>query len=93
MSRLFIAEKPSLAGEIAKCLPNPVKKDGYYETGDGKVTWAFGHLVALGMPEDYGISGFQRESLPMLPNPFLLTVRKINGKKISENLSKNTPNI
>jgi hypothetical protein len=32
------------------------------------------------MPEDYGISGFQREALPILPNPFLLTVRKVKDK-------------
>jgi len=33
------------------------------------------------MPEDYGISGFQKTSLPILPNPFLLTVRKVKKDK------------
>jgi DNA topoisomerase-3 len=39
-----------------------------------------GVRVSLAMPEDYGISGFQREALPILPNPFLLTVRKVKKK-------------
>jgi DNA topoisomerase-3 len=57
------------------------KKDGYL-TGNGYfVTWAFGHLIGLGMPEDYGISGFDKASLPILPNPFLLTVRKVKKDK------------
>ena len=79
--KVVIAEKPSVAREIATILGATEKKEGFL-TGNGfYVTWAFGHLVALGMPEDYGISGFQRESLPMLPNPFLLTVRKIKKGK------------
>ncbi|SDG18693.1 DNA topoisomerase-3 [Epilithonimonas hungarica] len=57
------------------------KKDGYL-TGNGYfVTWAFGHLIGLGMPEDYGISGFDKAALPILPNPFLLTVRKVKKDK------------
>jgi DNA topoisomerase III len=74
--KVVIAEKPSVAREIAGLLGASEKKDGYL-TGNGYyVTWAFGHLVELGMPADYGISGFQKSSLPILPNPFLLTVRK-----------------
>ena len=75
--KVVIAEKPSVAREIAVLLGASEKKDGYL-TGNGYyVTWAFGHLVGLGMPEDYGISGFQKSSLPILPNPFLLTMRKV----------------
>ena len=74
--KAVIAEKPSVAREIAALLGASEKKDGYL-TGNGYfVTWAFGHLVGLGMPEDYGIIGFEKASLPILPNPFLLTVRK-----------------
>lgn len=77
--KTVIAEKPSVAREIANLLGASEKKDGYL-TGNGYfVTWAFGHLVGLGMPEDYGISGFDKTALPILPHPFLLTVRK--GKK------------
>jgi DNA topoisomerase-3 len=79
--KVVIAEKPSVAREIAGLLGASEKKDGYL-TGNGYfVTWAFGHLVGLGMPEDYGISGFQKTSLPILPNPFLLIVRKVKKDK------------
>ena len=79
--KTVIAEKPSVAREIASLLGANEKKDGYL-TGNGYyVTWAYGHLVGLGMPEDYGISGFQKTSLPILPNPFLLTVRKAKKGK------------
>ncbi|WP_312334808.1 DNA topoisomerase 3 [Sphingobacterium sp.] len=79
--KAVIAEKPSVAREIAALLGATEKKDGYL-TGNGyQVTWAFGHLVGLAMPEDYGISGFQREALPILPNPFVLTVRKVKKEK------------
>ena len=79
--KAIIAEKPSVAREIASLLGATEKKDGYL-TGNGYlVTWAFGHLVGLGMPEDYGISGFEKTSLPILPNPFLLTVRKVKKDK------------
>jgi len=80
--KVVIAEKPSVAREIAYLLGASEKKDGYL-TGNGYcVTWAFGHLVGLGMPEDYSISGFHKASLPILPNPFLLTVRKIKKEKV-----------
>ncbi|AIM35260.1 DNA topoisomerase I [Sphingobacterium sp. ML3W] len=79
--KAIIAEKPSVAREIASLLGATKKKEGYL-TGNGYlVTWAFGHLVGLGMSEDYGISGFEKASLPILPNPFLLTVRKVKKDK------------
>ena len=79
--KVVIAEKPSVAREIASLLGASEKKDGYL-TGNGYfITWAFGHLVGLGMPEDYGITGFDKASLPILPNPFLLTVRKVKKDK------------
>jgi DNA topoisomerase-3 len=77
--KTIIAEKPSVAREIAGLLGASDKKDGYL-TGNGYfVTWAFGHLIGLGMPEDYGISGFDKSALPILPKPFLLTVRKVKN--------------
>ncbi|AZA56961.1 MULTISPECIES: type IA DNA topoisomerase [Bacteroidota] len=79
--KTIIAEKPSVAREIAGLVGASEKKDGYL-TGNGYfVTWAFGHLIGLGMPEDYGISGFDKTALPILPNPFLLTVRKVKKNK------------
>lgn len=75
--KTIITEKPSVAREIAYVLGATEKKDGYF-TGNGYyITWAFGHLIGLAMPEDYGLSGFEKANLPILPNPFLLTVRKV----------------
>ena len=79
--KAIIAEKPSVAREIAALLGATDKMDGYIAGNGYQVTWAFGHLVGLAMPEDYGLSGFQREALPILPNPFLLTVRKVRKEK------------
>ena len=79
--KTIFAEKPSVAREIAGIVGATEKKDGYI-TGNGYfVTWALGHLIGLGMPEDYGISGFDKTALPILPNPFLLTVRKVKKDK------------
>ena len=51
--RLYIAEKPSMGAEIAKCLTGPVqRKDGYLITKDGIVTWAFGHILRQAEPEE-----------------------------------------
>jgi DNA topoisomerase-3 len=74
--KAIIAEKPSVAREIASLLGATEKRDGYLKGNGYEVTWALGHLVGLAMPEDYGVSGFQREALPILPDPFILTVRK-----------------
>ena len=75
--KVIIAEKPSVAREIAQILHANERKDGYLKGNGYYVTWALGHLVSLGMPEDYGISGFERVSLPIFPNPFIVIPRKI----------------
>lgn len=74
--KAVIAEKPSTAREIAVLLGATEKKDGYLAGNGYFVTWALGHLVGLGLPEDYGIRGFEKDSLPIIPDPFVLTVRK-----------------
>jgi len=79
--KVVIAEKPSVAREIASLLGASEKKDGYLAGNGYFVTWAFGHLIGLAMPEDYGVAGFDSTSLPILPNPFLLTVRKAKKNK------------
>jgi len=79
--KAVIAEKPSVAREIALLLGANEKKEGYLMGNGYLITWALGHLVGLGMPEDYGISGFEKTALPILPNPFLLTVRKVKKNK------------
>ena len=75
--KAIIAEKPSVAREIAQLLNANERKDGYLEGNGYCVTWALGHLVSLGMPEDYGIRGFDKASLPIFPDPFLLIPRPI----------------
>lgn len=72
----IIAEKPSVAREIAKIVGAKEKKDGYIQGNCYIITWAFGHLIGLAMPEEYGYKGFQRENLPILPPEFILTPRQ-----------------
>lgn len=79
--KVCIAEKPSVAKSIAAILGASSRKDGYFEGGGYAVTWAFGHLVGLAMPEAYGITGFRRENLPILPKEFLLVPRQIKEGK------------
>lgn len=72
----IIAEKPSVARQISRVVGALERKVGYYGGNGYCVTWAFGHLIQLAMPEAYGVTGFRRESLPIIPEEFLLTVRK-----------------
>lgn len=82
--KAVIAEKPSVAQDIAKILGANARKDGYMEGNGYKVTWAFGHLVELAMPAEYGWEGFKAENLPMIPETFKLVPRqKKDGKKMS----------
>lgn len=70
----LIAEKPSVGKDIARILGAIGKNEGYWEGNGYTVTWGFGHLIQLAMPEEYGYKGFKRENLPMFPNPFKLVV-------------------
>ncbi|MCL1670936.1 type IA DNA topoisomerase [Elizabethkingia ursingii] len=79
--KTVIAEKPSVAREIASLLGASEKCEGYFSGNGYQVTWALGHLIGLAMPENYGISGFDKSSLPILPDPFLLIVRKVKNDK------------
>ncbi|WP_417355506.1 DNA topoisomerase [Flavobacterium sp.] len=79
--KTVIAEKPSVAREIAVLLGANQKKEGYFQGSGYFITWALGHLISLGMPEDYGFKGFDKERLPVLPHPFLLCPRKIKKDK------------
>lgn len=79
--QVIIAEKPSVAREIAAIVGAKNRKDGYLEGNNYAVTWAFGHLVGLVLPEEYGITGFKAENLPIFPNPFILKPRQIKEGK------------
>ncbi|MEK6511220.1 DNA topoisomerase 3 [Myroides odoratimimus] len=78
---VILAEKPSVAREIAMLVGAKTKKEGFIEGNGYCVTWAIGHLVSLAMPEDYGFQGFKREALPILPRSYLLVPRKIRKDK------------
>ena len=72
----ILAEKPSVAREIARIVGAMKKEEGYF-TGNGyHVTWALGHLVQLVLPDGYGIKGFRRDSLPVIPERFELVPRQ-----------------
>ena len=81
MTTCIIAEKPSVARDIARIVGANSKQDGYMEGNGYLVTWAMGHLIALGMPEAYGFSAYKAEELPIRPNPFLLVVRQVRKNK------------
>ena len=81
MTTCIIAEKPSVARDIARIVGANSKQDGYMEGNGYLVTWAMGHLIALAMPEVYGFSAYKAEDLPIRPNPFQLVVRQIRKDK------------
>ena len=81
MTTCIIAEKPSVARDIARIIGANSKQDGYLEGGGYLVTWAMGHLIALAMPEAYGFSAYKAEDLPIRPNPFQLVVRQVRKNK------------
>ena len=82
--KTIIAEKPSVAREIARVVDARKREEGYF-TGNGyAVTWAFGHLVQLALPEAYGIKGFNRDALPVIPEAFKLVARAEKTEKGSK---------
>ncbi len=78
--KVIIAEKPSVAREIAKVFGATTKKDGYMEGKGYTFTWAFGHLLQLAAPQEYGFYGWNVQNLPMLPLKFKLAIRKVKTK-------------
>lgn len=67
-----ITEKPSVAKDIANLLKADVRRDGFYEGGDYKVTWTYGHLCTLKEPADYSPlwKRWSLSQLPMIPQRF-----------------------
>ena len=81
--KLCIAEKPSVAKEIARILQANIRKDGFYEGNGYQITWTFGHLCTLKNPEDYTSSWkqWQMEMLPMIPPRFGIKLIDNDGVK------------
>ncbi|WP_428772014.1 DNA topoisomerase III [Vibrio sp.] len=87
MTRLFIAEKPSLGRAIAAALPGPKKNaQGYIHCGNGDVvTWCIGHLLEQIEPDGYDerYKKWQLADLPIVPEQWQLRPRKSASKQLS----------
>lgn len=83
MKSLVIAEKPSVARDIARVLHCTRKGNGVLEGNDYAVTWALGHLVTLADPEEYDkkYTKWEMSTLPMLPDKMKLVVIRQTGKQ------------
>jgi len=78
-----IAEKPSVAKDLAEILGAKSRKDGFFEGNGYQVTWTFGHLCTLKEPHDYNEKwkSWRLESLPIIPDTFGIKVIEDNGVK------------
>lgn len=87
MSRLFIAEKPSLGRAIAAALPGPKKNEsGYIRCGNGDVvTWCIGHLLEQVEPDSYDerYKKWNLADLPIVPSQWQLRPRKSASKQLT----------
>ena len=85
MKSLVIAEKPSVARDIARVLGANQKNGGVLEGKKYVVTWALGHLVTLADPEAYDkkYEKWEMSTLPMLPKDMKLVVIRQSGKQFS----------
>ncbi len=88
MKTLVVAEKPSVARDLAEALPGSFKKEGgkdatHYELDDYVVTFAVGHLVELVDPEEYDekLKRWRMADLPIVPEEFRLRPRDAKAKK------------
>ena len=83
MKALVIAEKPSVARDIARVLKCGKNISGAIEGGQYIVTWGLGHLVTLADPEDYDpkYKAWKLEDLPLMPKEFRLEVIRQSQKQ------------
>ncbi|MEL7341006.1 MAG: DNA topoisomerase, partial [Bacteroidota bacterium] len=79
--KVCVAEKPSVAREIAQVLGATTKRDGYFEGQGYCVSWTFGHFCSLKAPDDYQPhwKKWDLNTLPMLPPRFEIKLRKDSG--------------
>lgn len=88
--KVCIAEKPSVAKEIAQVIGAKDRKDGYFEGNGYQVTWTFGHFCTLYPPEDYKPhwKRWDLNTLPMLPERFETKIMDDGGVKKQFNVIK-----
>ena len=74
--KLYIAEKPSMARELATFLKNPQRGKGFIKTAGGVVTWLFGHVLQPVKPDGYDpkYKQWRAEDLPIVPDVWKLEV-------------------
>lgn len=89
--QVCIAEKPSVAAEIARVLGANDKRNGYYEGNGYCVTWTFGHLCELKEPQDYDpiLKRWDFQLLPIMPNRFSIKLKNDDGIKRQFNIISN----
>lgn len=77
MKKVIIAEKPSVAKNIADAYNIKIRKDGYFEGDDYLVTWAFGHLFQLFDAKNYdeNMKGWRMDKFPFIPEEFKYKVK------------------
>ncbi|PKP17714.1 MAG: DNA topoisomerase III, partial [Bacteroidetes bacterium HGW-Bacteroidetes-22] len=81
--KLCIAEKPSVAKELAEILGAGSRREGYYEGNGYWVSWTYGHLCTLKMPEDYhpDLKRWWLSTLPIIPSHFQIRLNDNEGAK------------
>lgn len=85
----IIAEKPSVAREIASIVKATNRKEGYLEGNGYTVTWAYGHLVGPDAPEKYGwTGGWDKRQLPMIPEQFSVSPIETADKDFAKTQAK-----
>lgn len=84
--KVVIAEKPSVARDLARVMGAKNIKDGYIEGNGYAFTYAFGHLVQLCTPQAYGYHTWSASNLPIIPAQFTLEVKKTrkDGKQVDD---------
>lgn len=83
MKKVIIAEKPSVAKNIADAFNIKIRRDGYFEGDDYLITWAFGHLLQLYDAKDYDerMKSWQLEKFPFIPDTFKYKVKSDSKNK------------
>ena len=82
--RLYIAEKPSMGREIAKCLKGPARSgNGFIETSEGVVTWCYGHILRQAEPEEYDAAykKWTENVLPIVPETWKLIISESSAQQ------------